>query len=662
MRRIYILLSVLVICLCGCNTITIDNGLTCDINQPLKPVGPSSDEAVDLGLSVKWAPYNVGANKATDFGNYYAYGETSPKNTYSNSNYTSPTSLNVLGNIISTENDVATHIWGEEWRMPSTEEIEELITKCKWSEETVDGINGYRVKSTNGNSIFLPASGIYTNDKIYDNNVKGYYRHGSPDSIKHNYFNIPTNGIYGCTVRPVQSLFANQSVSIKVPDTEEAIDMGLSVKWAPYNVGASSCTEIGNYYAYGDVEPKNVYSSKNMNTDISQPIYGTDKDVAHVKWGNGWRMPTEAEIVELIVNCQCKLTVENGVRGFKITSDNGNSIFLPVTGYCDGFSLFDKDLSGYYRNGSNPSINVSYFNFKTALHTAGAVRPVLDTDGNSNNDNNTALYRNLVKVDFDDVEFGNYWRTMWSGEYVNNIEAKGTVNVSIINPENDVANFGIIAYDNDKNETIISDSNNGLTLKYDADEKDFTYDYIKGKYVASFGKNHRYKTFVEKKDGTRIVSEEDYPIKYIYNKQPKLTIQNVHTNGPLEIYTYYSKLPYGWERVIDGALFIDTLYSVNIICDIEDIYDLDSYKIKSVGKSAEGIIEGWIGIGTSYINSWNYNNDSYDYDMRFLEGIVLKGVEKDTIRSQPFFFKRQSYNCSIIAPEQIPGWPDKFKY
>ena len=118
-------------------------------------------EYVDLGLSVKWATCNVGANTPLDYGDYYAWGETSCKDVYSAESYTHEEMLpyNIGGN---KKYDVAADDWGGRWRMPSSAEWEELIENCTWTWTTQNGVNGYRVTSKiNGNSIFLPAAGSY---------------------------------------------------------------------------------------------------------------------------------------------------------------------------------------------------------------------------------------------------------------------------------------------------------------------------------------------------------------------------------------------------------------------------------------------------------------------------------------------------------------------
>lgn len=153
-----------------------------------------------------------------------------------------------------------------------------------------------------------------------------------------------------------------------------AIDLGLSVKWACCNVGATRPEEYGGYYAWGETEEKSVYnevtykyshgideggdgwydwyrdkSYDNIGSDIS----GTQYDVAHVKWGGSWRMPTLAEFEELYNSCTSEWTILNGVYGRKFTSrKNGNSIFLPAAGDRDNDNLNYAGSRGYYWSSS----------------------------------------------------------------------------------------------------------------------------------------------------------------------------------------------------------------------------------------------------------------------------------------------------------------------
>ena len=130
-------------------------------------------EYVDLGLSVKWATFNVGATSPEDYGDYFAWGETEPKETYSWATYkwcdgtqNTMTKYNATdGKTILEPEDDAAHVhWGDKWRMPTKEEIQELFTRCTWKTETQNGINGYNVIGPNGNSIFVPTAGWYNED------------------------------------------------------------------------------------------------------------------------------------------------------------------------------------------------------------------------------------------------------------------------------------------------------------------------------------------------------------------------------------------------------------------------------------------------------------------------------------------------------------------
>ena len=124
------------------------------------------------------------------------------------------------------------------------------------------------------------------------------------------------------------------------------IDLGLpsGTKWACCNVGASTPEGYGNYYAWGETQPKSWYSEDsyqyyNGNLDypdcwvnIGSDIAGTQYDAATANWGSPWRMPTLTQIEELLNNCTSVWTTQNGVNGRKFTGPNGGTIFLPAAG------------------------------------------------------------------------------------------------------------------------------------------------------------------------------------------------------------------------------------------------------------------------------------------------------------------------------------------
>ena len=139
----------------------------------------------------------------------------------------------------------------------------------------------------------------------------------------------------------------------------EWVDLGLSVKWATCNVGATKPSDYGNYYAWGETSTKSDYFAENCATygKETDDIAGTSRDVARVKWGGSWRMPTVAECVELLNKCTWTWTAQGGHNGYCVTGPNGNSIFLPAAGFCgespylvglDGFYWSSTPYEGYY--------------------------------------------------------------------------------------------------------------------------------------------------------------------------------------------------------------------------------------------------------------------------------------------------------------------------
>ncbi|MBR5716408.1 MAG: hypothetical protein IKX59_07445 [Bacteroidales bacterium] len=137
----------------------------------------------------------------------------------------------------------------------------------------------------------------------------------------------------------------------------EAIDLGLPsrTKWASWNVGASAPEENGGFYAWGETEIKEVYTQDTYKyydegsfVDIGNEIAGTEYDVAHVKWGGEWRMPSSEQMKELFDNCSKKWAPQNGARGYLFTGPNGASIFLPAAGYQWNTNNDFESFDGFY--------------------------------------------------------------------------------------------------------------------------------------------------------------------------------------------------------------------------------------------------------------------------------------------------------------------------
>ena len=150
--------------------------------------------------------------------------------------------------------------------------------------------------------------------------------------------------------------------TLENPKEYEYVDLVLpsGLKWATHNIGATTPEEYGNYYAWGEVLPKDEYTESNSLTNGKpmDDISGTGYDAATINWSGDWRMPTITEMQELIDNCTWTWTTQNGVSGYKVTSKtNGNSIFLPAAGSRYGASLTNAGNDGYYWS-SRPSSNV----------------------------------------------------------------------------------------------------------------------------------------------------------------------------------------------------------------------------------------------------------------------------------------------------------------
>ena len=194
---------------------------TCHVVVTGSSSGGSDEEVVDLGLpsGLKWRSMNVGASKPEDYGNYYAWGETTTKSSYSWSNY-KYSSSDIYGDgvgktgkkVLIPEDDAATANLGNGWRTPKNSEWKELINNCTWKWTTRNGVNGMLLTGPNGKSIFLPAAGYYrpslTNRGSYGSYWSSSY--GSDENaLAWDFINTDFSAAYlvrsqGCSVRPVK--------------------------------------------------------------------------------------------------------------------------------------------------------------------------------------------------------------------------------------------------------------------------------------------------------------------------------------------------------------------------------------------------------------------------------------------------------------------------
>lgn len=328
--------------------------------------------AVDMGLSVKWASWNIGAKNEADSGYYFAWGEVNAKSEYTWRTYTNKDFLKPKRHFrrLSGNKDAANAQWGKGWRIPSAEEWHELVRWCDWDwtdDYEGSGVSGYVVTSPRtGNSIFLPTIGNtdikefgegantcnYWENNDYPHN-KG--KNSLLDSCAASFGGLYTNFLMmplfksiGCPIRAVQESddicrkksqpIDTSVVKNKQPD---AVDLGLSVLWASCNLGADDETEYGERFSWGEVNPKSEFTWDNYywkNTqryadgNSSQCLKPTD-DAAHMRLGGEWRMPTAAELKELTTKCTWRWIGdynESGVSGYIVRSNaTGNFIFFP---------------------------------------------------------------------------------------------------------------------------------------------------------------------------------------------------------------------------------------------------------------------------------------------------------------------------------------------
>ena len=135
------------------------------------------------------------------------------------------------------------------------------------------------------------------------------------------------------------------------PDTD-LVDLGLSTKWAKYNVGATDEKQLGGLFGFGDMT--GFQTSINLEDYASADIYKTDRDVANKVYGSWVTMPTIDEFEELFTECKKEWVedTQNHVAGYKFTGPNGNSIFLPAAGSRTQGNVSGEGLNGYYLSGS----------------------------------------------------------------------------------------------------------------------------------------------------------------------------------------------------------------------------------------------------------------------------------------------------------------------
>lgn len=334
-------------------------------------------EYVDLGLSVMWATCNIGASSPEEFGDYFAWGETIPKDSYYLNDYTLydeqfNTYIKYNGDdqtmSLMSIDDVATKNSGTSWQIPTSDNFNELINNCTQSYTTNyggKGVSGYIFTSKKNNSeLFFPSSGSKREDSFVDG---AHYWTSDLSSGNTDYANavglisdndglqINTDSLsrcWGLCIRPCQR------EGSELIQYHEYVDLGLpsGTLWATCNVGADSLNEIGEYFAWGETEPKNNYDWSNegdykwgvytYNADLN---YGMTKytssdglttleaidDAATANWGKDWCMPTSDDFNELLT--YTKYTNHSNIINLYAESDSNKNLKF--------FSTDNDDLS-----------------------------------------------------------------------------------------------------------------------------------------------------------------------------------------------------------------------------------------------------------------------------------------------------------------------------
>ena len=201
------------------------------------------------------------------------------------------------------------------------------------------------------------AAAIRACDSIYNDYVKSYVKDKGKivcfvkiirsklvDGVAIDSYSLKTYHFWIIEAEPPET-----TSSIKKPADLAMVDLGLSVLWANCNLGATGVEDFGGHYAWGDPTGKlwsgagiswnletNIYKWNTDNYGGNNPpedISGTDLDIVHVNWGDGWRMPTYDEAKELFEKCQWKLRNRGDIKWYEVIGPNGNSVIFKLTGY-----------------------------------------------------------------------------------------------------------------------------------------------------------------------------------------------------------------------------------------------------------------------------------------------------------------------------------------
>jgi len=213
--------------------------------------------------------------------------------------------------------------------------------------------------STDGDAYINVSSQWITINRNVPNSITVTASQNQENSTRTGYIEIGLNDIKDNTNTPLYIIVNQRSTKI---NGHEYVDLGLpsGLLWATCNIGANSEEETGCYFAWGETSEKNYYASNTYAYfdfiysqftkyyNDSKTVLDKSDDAAYVLWGKEWRIPTMNELNELFSNCSYSKTTKKGVSGISLIGPNGNSIFLPMSGYKEGNETFTFGSAAYY--------------------------------------------------------------------------------------------------------------------------------------------------------------------------------------------------------------------------------------------------------------------------------------------------------------------------
>lgn len=402
-------------------------------------IGGSTDnvEYVDLGLPSGnlWATCNLGASSPEAYGDYYAWGETKPKQEYTQLNHKwykeGAPSLgytkynNEDGKMtLEDEDDAVIQNLGNGWRTPTLADFRELtnqkLTTIK--KTTLNGVAGYQITSKkNGKSIFIPFAGFkrdkpqtrdisadeevavcMTNLRRIDDRVYNAWSFAFQNDRIGRYGKLRPDGI---SIRPVKGP--------GVPVPNNCVDLGLAsgLLWGKYNMGTTDPTKPGDYYAWGETETKKKYAENykfygkssikdgviKYNRRDGKMVLELEDDAANVILGVGYRIPTKEDWKELLDECKWEAETvtlpeildpsqTKVIKLWKVTGPNGNYIILPNSNGVKFKKGYDHEDYTFYTTSTlrprNEPLFYDYLNDMTAWTVRWSIEAKETSDGN----------------------------------------------------------------------------------------------------------------------------------------------------------------------------------------------------------------------------------------------------------------------------------------